>query len=75
MRKTKTYFLWAISITGFGFILSMVVTVGLLTGFIVPLIISRTLRIIPLSLLVISSLCIIAGIALLAFALTVKDRN
>ena len=74
-RNTKTYLLWGIFIAGGGFTISMVVTIGLLTGFMVPLVLSPRLRCIPLGLLIISSLCIVASIVLLVIGLRLSAKK
>lgn len=75
MRSTRTYLRWGIFVAGSGFVISMVVTIGLLTGFMVPLILSSRLWCIPFGLLIISSLCIVASIALLVIGLTFRIRK
>lgn len=75
MKNTKTYLWWGIFVAGGGFIISMVVTIGLMTGYMVPLVLSPRLWCIPFGLLIISGLCIAAGIALLVIGLTLRTKK
>lgn len=62
MRIRETYFWWAMYLAGAGLIISLIVTIGLITGFMVPLILPPVLWRIPLAMLVISGLCIVAQV-------------
>lgn len=75
MITRKAYLLWGSFAAAAGLIISMVVTVGLLTGFIVHLVLSPGLRWIPLGMLVISGLCIVASVVLLFIGLTLRIKK
>jgi hypothetical protein len=66
--------LWAIYVTLTGWLMSLVVTAGISMGFMVPLIESPTLVVIPRTLLILSCLCIVAGIVLLVRGLAVRSK-
>jgi hypothetical protein len=75
VKNAKIYLLWGIFIAGGGFIISLIVTAGLLTGFMVPLVLSPELWRIPFGLLVISGLCIVVSVALLVIGLTLRTMK
>ncbi len=75
MRTKNTHLRWGMFIAVGGFIISMVVTAGLLTGFMVPLVLSPELWRIPLGLLIISCLCMVATVVLLAIGLTSRTKK
>jgi hypothetical protein len=70
MRTKKIYLLWGISLADVGFIISIVVTVGLLTGFMIRLIFSHTLRWIPISMLAVAGACFLASVVLMGIGFT-----
>ena len=74
MRTQKTYFWWAVYLVGGGMLISLVVTVGLLTGFMTPLVLAPRLCLIPFGLLATSLLCMVASIALLVRGLTLRTK-
>jgi hypothetical protein len=75
IRGPKTYLLWGIFIGGGGLLISLIVTAGLLNGFMIPLILSPVLWFIPLVMLAVSGLCIAASIVLMILALTSKAKR
>ena len=75
MRTQKTYFWWAVYLAGGGLLISLVVTAGLLTGFIIPLALAPGLWLIPFGLLASSLLCMVASMALLVKGLTLRTKK
>ena len=75
MRTPRAYLLWAVYIAFGGWIISLIVTAGLLTGFVVPLIVSPGLRVIPMGMLILSCMCLVASVVLFARGLTVKTKR
>jgi len=72
MGTRKTYLLWGIFSTVGGWVISLIVTVGILTGFMIHLIFSHSLKWIPITMLVVLAVCIMAGVVLLMVDLTRK---
>jgi hypothetical protein len=75
IKTSHRYLLWAIYIAVAGWVVTLVVPAGLLTGFMVPLTVSPGLWVIPMGLIVLSCGCLMASVALLARELTVKTKR
>jgi hypothetical protein len=75
MRNPKTYLLWAIVIAGAGFLISLVSTAQLLSWFVVQAFVPPTFWRMPLVLLIVSCLCVVAGIVLMVMALILKHKK
>jgi len=75
MRNRKVLLLWGIVAAGAGLLLSLVSTARLLIWLTVQSVIPATFWHIPLVLLIISGICVMAGIILMVFALTLKANK
>ena len=70
MRNPKTLLLWGVVAAGAGLLISLVSTARLLTLLMVQSIVPPTFWQLPLVLLIVSGICVVAGIVLVVLALT-----
>jgi hypothetical protein len=75
IKNSHPYLLWAIYVAIGGWLISLIVTIGILLGFMIPLIVSPKLVVIPRGMLILSCGCLIASIVLLVKGLTVKTKK
>jgi uncharacterized integral membrane protein len=75
MRNPRTYLKWGLVAAGAGLLLSLVSTARLLTWLIVQSYVPPTFWHIPLVLLIVSGICVVAGIVLMVLALTSKAKQ
>jgi hypothetical protein len=75
MRNPKTLLLWGLVAAGTGLLFGLASTARLLTLLVVQSVVPPTFWRLPLVLLIVSGICLVAGIVLTALALTSKAKK
>ena len=75
MRNTKTLLLWGLAAAGAGLLFSLVSTARLLTWLMIQSYVPPTFWHLPLVLLIVSGICVVAGIVLMVLALTSRAKK
>ena len=75
MKKRKTFLYSGIFLAGGGLLISLLVMVGLMTGFVKLMLVSPVLWRLPFGLMIVSGLFVVASVVMLVLGLTIKAEK